>query len=631
MDDLINSVFNWLLPASMQAGGIVVLLILLKHAFKLSIKPGWRYYLWLFVMLRLLLPDVIPVELPRAFINIQIASFNPQQLFERSALTPEKFSNATKNNSVNNDSNTYALIKENNKFTESSSAPQINYPRVILHCIFIFWLLGVLVCLFRLSKSLLITNRLIQKCSDCTKPAILTTANKVKSSLGIQKQISIKWCHKLSSPASFGVIKPVILLPECAKTLTQKQLSMLLQHEFIHHKRHDLLLNTLMAVLTSLHWFNPFIWIAQREMNTDCELSCDYLVTRTYGHKKLFVYGNLLVQFAAKQTRSNRLAGTHAMSDQIKHISSRILALGLTPHNALLALIKTGISCVIVLIVGFTLPVNASFKAIPVSIDSDLGRSTQRAYRVSNRNRYYNKTISGLLTQPASRSGQSPALVLVHGCQGIQAHHEQWANDLSNAGYVTLRIWRAENEHGYCEKPLSDINTLITAQVMDAFTALEYLSQQDFVDANNISIMSWQSWAAIGAAAKYGVGQVFEKQFKSAIAMYPDCSATYNGEFSIPLQILVGELDDWARPKDCAKIQQVSKLRQNKPIRLALYTNTYHGFDNPKLSTKKYLHNAKNLGYLPARGAIGKYSARAHQDAQKVVKSFLLINSHRSL
>jgi len=51
-----------------------------------------------------------------------------------------------------------------------------------------------------------------------------------------------------------------------------------LLHELAHLKRHDIALNWLIAGAQALHWFNPLVWMAARQMLVERERACDDLV-----------------------------------------------------------------------------------------------------------------------------------------------------------------------------------------------------------------------------------------------------------------------------------------------------------------------------------------------------------------
>ena len=82
-----------------------------------------------------------------------------------------------------------------------------------------------------------------------------------------------------ASPATFGWIKPIILLPaSCLAQLSTKQMEALLLHELAHIRRYDYLVNSLLTVVEKILFFNPFLRKLVSEARTECEHACDDMV-----------------------------------------------------------------------------------------------------------------------------------------------------------------------------------------------------------------------------------------------------------------------------------------------------------------------------------------------------------------
>lgn len=96
--------------------------------------------------------------------------------------------------------------------------------------------------------------------------------------LGIKKKVTLKISGTFS-PATFGFIKPVILLPaSCLTGLTTAQLQAILLHELAHIRRGDYLAAWVMQVAGILLYFNPFMRQLICEAKKECEHACDDLV-----------------------------------------------------------------------------------------------------------------------------------------------------------------------------------------------------------------------------------------------------------------------------------------------------------------------------------------------------------------
>ena len=60
---------------------------------------------------------------------------------------------------------------------------------------------------------------------------------------------------------------------------------------------------------------------------------------------------------------------------------------------------------------------------------------------------------------------------------------------------------------------------------MDAYGALLYLAEQRFVDADRIAVVGYSQGAmvALSAVELNGIGTLFDRHFRAAIAYYPVC------------------------------------------------------------------------------------------------------------
>ncbi|MDE6133561.1 MAG: M56 family metallopeptidase, partial [Oscillospiraceae bacterium] len=92
---------------------------------------------------------------------------------------------------------------------------------------------------------------------------------------GLKRQVRIKVSDRIDSPLTYGIFRPVILLPKNIYMCGEKNAEYILSHELTHIKRFDVLYKLLMALAVSLHWFNPLAWVMLVLASRDIELSCD--------------------------------------------------------------------------------------------------------------------------------------------------------------------------------------------------------------------------------------------------------------------------------------------------------------------------------------------------------------------
>lgn len=98
---------------------------------------------------------------------------------------------------------------------------------------------------------------------------------------GIRRRIRVESCRGISSPLTYGLIRPVILLPPEMSAAGEPSVRLVLLHELAHIKRLDVLRKALAIAVLSLYWFNPLVWLAAALMNKDIELACDESVIKS--------------------------------------------------------------------------------------------------------------------------------------------------------------------------------------------------------------------------------------------------------------------------------------------------------------------------------------------------------------
>ncbi len=113
------------------------------------------------------------------------------------------------------------------------------------------------------------------------------------------KKLPLLESNKIKSPATIGLISPVILLPEgLLKETSVQDIKFILCHELTHILRKDFLVNLFQNILLSINYFNPIFWIFNKRLNILRENICDNWVLSKYPERK--EYANLLLKFVEK-------------------------------------------------------------------------------------------------------------------------------------------------------------------------------------------------------------------------------------------------------------------------------------------------------------------------------------------
>lgn len=174
--------------------------------------------------------------------------------------------------------------------------------------------------------------------------------------------------------------------------------------------------------------------------------------------------------------------------------------------------------------------------------------------------------------------GTFPAIVVLHGCDGIGAHYRAWARRLASWGYVALLVdsFGPRNVKTVCNRG-RDVPPQLRAR--DALAAADYLRTLPDVQANRIGVVGFShgGWAALKAVLASDAGVVVTRPFVAAVAFYPGCELPRSDLLTNTL-ILIGDADDWASLSRCERWRDTVVTRGHA-VQLIAYPGAAHGFD----------------------------------------------------
>ncbi len=122
------------------------------------------------------------------------------------------------------------------------------------------------------------------------------------SSHSIRRKAAVRCSDRISSPLTYGVLRPVILLPCSMNRADEKRLDFVLTHEWVHICRFDALKKMLCILALCVHWFNPLVWVMFFCYTRDLELACDEGVVRRLGVKRKSDYAKTLIAMEAERS-----------------------------------------------------------------------------------------------------------------------------------------------------------------------------------------------------------------------------------------------------------------------------------------------------------------------------------------
>jgi dienelactone hydrolase len=254
--------------------------------------------------------------------------------------------------------------------------------------------------------------------------------------------------------------------------------------------------------------------------------------------------------------------------------------------------------------------------------------------------------LSGLFFTPDPSAGGFPAVVVLHGCDGMYStaparrglltpRHQAMADMLVAEGYAVLfpDSFNPRGRREVCTQPLARQAIVQANRRLDVLGALDYLRTRDDIATRRIALLGWSHGGGAVLAsidersplvAAYAHDPAHSGFFVTAVAFYPGCYASLRGSDAFapatPVSIFIGEADDWTAAPPCVELGRRARL-QGLPVTVTTYPATHHGFDTPNLARPLHL-NVPN-GVHPGNGVTIAPNPAARADAYARVKAQL--------
>src|SRR5678816_2293695 len=278
LSSVLDGLARWAWHNSLAASVLVALVLIVQRVFRKWLPGNWVYALWLCVLLRLILPAV--PSTPFSIFNIAKLSGNPGAA--PAALLHNGEPGIHEESAAENIS---PVILADHTAGLAPFAPR-QWPGLAAY----FWIAGALLYLSVVIGHHRKFHGWLKRQEPLTDQRLIDLVGEVKHLLNLQSRIRV--FEAAGTPSLFGAFRPHLLLPKFAlETLSDAELRHIILHELIHVKRRDVLLNWLVIVVQSLHWFNPLVWFAMRRLRAARELACDAAVLNRLSTGERMAYG----------------------------------------------------------------------------------------------------------------------------------------------------------------------------------------------------------------------------------------------------------------------------------------------------------------------------------------------------
>ena len=306
-----NEFMKILLSLSVSGTLLLLLILGLKPLYKSRFSKRWQYYIWIIVALRFLLP------------------FTPDTTIVGSLF--EKPGTTVITNEIPTSPNVPAPANTDNSKTEPIQADRdiaaaMREPFNRYVCLFFIWSVFALVLFVR---KITIYQGFIQYIkagsTEVSDIKILNLLSDCEERLNIRTRVELSRNPLIASPIMIGFFRARIVLPACE--LDDKELSYIFVHELIHYKQRDMFYKWLIQIVVCAHWFNPFVYLLEKEVNKSCELSCDEKVISILDDKARREYGDTLISFLQSNNLYKSSLASVTLTEGAEQLKERLGAI----------------------------------------------------------------------------------------------------------------------------------------------------------------------------------------------------------------------------------------------------------------------------------------------------------------
>ena len=307
-----NEFIKILLSLSVSGALLLLLILGLKPLYKNRFSKRWQYYIWIVIALRFLLPFTPD--------NAIVGS-----LFEKIdtvAITNEIPTSPNIPVPADTGNNNAEPIQTNREINAASMREPINK----YVCLFFVWSALALILFVR---KITVYQGFIQYIKAGNKEVsdikILNLLSDCEEKLNIKTRVELSCNSLIASPMLIGFFRPRIILP--IGELEDRELSYIFAHELIHYKQRDMFYKWLIQIVVCVHWFNPFVYLLEKEVNKSCELSCDEKVISVLDDTARREYGDTLISFLKSNNLYKSSLASVTLTEGAEQLKERLGAI----------------------------------------------------------------------------------------------------------------------------------------------------------------------------------------------------------------------------------------------------------------------------------------------------------------
>jgi beta-lactamase regulating signal transducer with metallopeptidase domain len=173
------------------------------------------------------------------------------------------------------------------------------------------WGIGAALTLGRYGVAVVSVRLIARRATPVTGGEWMRRVREAGEELGMAEPVRLLRAEGAAMPMTWGILRPVVLIPAEADGWTPERKRVVLLHEMAHVSRRDCLWQTLVRLACAAYWFHPGVWWAARQMHVEREQACDDRVLA--GGTRASDYAGHLLE-VARSFRSGPLSAAAAVA-----------------------------------------------------------------------------------------------------------------------------------------------------------------------------------------------------------------------------------------------------------------------------------------------------------------------------
>ena len=137
------------------------------------------------------------------------------------------------------------------------------------------WLAGFVVAAAMLLSGIARLARIAARAERVRNGRWARMTRRVSDAYGLKRPVVILQTDAPDLLATWGFLRPCVLLPAHAHQWSDDRVHVVLCHELAHIRRHDWIVQIGAEALRTILWFNPLIWMTCTRLRRESEQACD--------------------------------------------------------------------------------------------------------------------------------------------------------------------------------------------------------------------------------------------------------------------------------------------------------------------------------------------------------------------